>query len=154
MSLDLIMQAIVMSAPTGECGNFACFPSGAACTGSQQCCGSAGCKNVLTDPSNCGSCDNVCGSSSCSNGKCICGTQTCPPGDRCCGSFCCSSVDMSQPLDMTPPPDLAPGRDMANGLPPCDCSGITCFPGFCVAKGCCQFPTATCTATPTLCNPS
>jgi hypothetical protein len=154
MALDLIMQAIVMSADTGECGNFACFPSGAMCTTSAPtCCGSAGCKNTTNDPSNCGSCDNVCGGS-CVNSKCVCGTQTCPSGDRCCGSVCCSSLDMAAPLDMTPPPDLRPGPDMANGLPACNCAGITCFPGLCVADGCCQLITPTCTATPTLCNPS
>jgi hypothetical protein len=158
MALDLILQQVVMSAPGGSCGDFACFPSGAACPGSAStCCGSAGCKNVQSDPNNCGTCDNACGGTGvCSAGHCKCGVATCPAGDRCCGTVCCSALDMA-----TPPVDFAtpPPVDLANGLPLCQCPGsVFCaaYPGYgyCVAANCCTLDGIACSATPSICNPN
>ncbi len=85
----------------GQCGN-ACLPgpspdcvmglcgcsgfSGQACAAGDTCC-SNGCKNLLTDTSNCGECGKKCSAGQvCSNGTCSCGSA----GAQCTGTqICC-----------------------------------------------------------------
>jgi hypothetical protein len=61
-----------------------CCPVGQACcdaanhlccntSAGQQCCGDLTCRNLRSDPQNCGACDNVCtGGTICQNGACVC----------------------------------------------------------------------------------
>jgi hypothetical protein len=154
-ALDLIMNKIVASAPGGTCGGFACFPAGAACGVGQSCCGTAGCKNLLSgDTENCGECGTSCGTgATCSGGQCLCGGLACAAGDKCCNGTCCSKTDMLPPPDLlSAPPDL---RNPDLGLPSCVCNHKVCQFG-CVAANCCFEDTigapSLCTATPTVCQ--
>jgi hypothetical protein len=64
---------------------------GPACGPDEACCGGAGdsCRNLKTDPLNCGMCGKQCGAEeTCSDGKCSCGGQECGPGQTCCGGTC------------------------------------------------------------------
>lgn len=83
---------------------------GSACSGTQVCC-QVGCRDVATDPANCGACGRACApgfacqsggcvcnadsdcnggsAGTCSNGVCVCGTTTCAAGQRCLGDGSC-----------------------------------------------------------------
>jgi hypothetical protein len=148
-ALDLVLNDIVASAPGGSCGNFACFPSGAACGAGSSCCGTQGCKSLQNDNENCGQCGSVCGTgATCSGGACHCGSVECAANDSCCGSTCCSKIDMSQPADMRSPSDMRSSDMKSNGLPDCVCS-TPCVLG-CIAANCCA--ENGCSATPSICN--
>lgn len=71
-------------------------PSGATtsapCAAAQSCCPGSGCKNLMTDANNCGSCAVQCGpGGTCMNGQCQCGTMTCMAGKVCCNNVCSNS---------------------------------------------------------------
>jgi hypothetical protein len=145
-ALDLIAQKIVSGAPGGSCGDFQCFPSGAACSGGKTCCGSTGCSS-LNDTTNCGECGNVCAGTGavCSTGKCLCGGVECGAGDSCCNGTCCSKIDMTPPPDLRPPPV----QDMTAHS--CSCTK-TCLQG--CLQGCCleDVITGGCTPDPNCTN--
>jgi|GEM_PF-3272681 len=89
-AVDLILNDITAKQPGGMCGSFACFPSGAACTG-KTCCGSVGCVDLTSSATNCGSCGNTCASNACVNSKCTI-TDMAPPADMALNSLCqCAS---------------------------------------------------------------
>jgi hypothetical protein len=52
-------------------------------------CANAGCVNLNTSATNCGSCGNVCeAGSTCSMGQCISSIPTCPPNEILCSGIC------------------------------------------------------------------
>jgi hypothetical protein len=122
-ALDLVLNDLVKG-----CGDFACFPSGAPCTGGTSCCGTVGCVNLQSDSENCGSCGHKCFAGGCDHG-------TCP------------SVDMLPLEDLQPPPDQS-----EPDLGQCSCDKACSFG--CVAHNCCFEDTlgaGGCVATPNLC---
>jgi hypothetical protein len=130
----------------GDCGNVC--PSGQVCSGSacscpaggstaticsngQSCCGTLGCKSLMTDDFHCGDCMTACaGGSHCAGGKCLCGGVQCTGSQTCCSGSCsttCATPDMAQP-----PVDMAGG---AGGL--CMCASHCPLSMFCLGPNCC-----------------
>lgn len=63
---------------------------GPACSAGSTCC-SLGCRNLDSDPNNCGQCGKACGvGESCQAGQCICAASggECPAGQSCCSTGC------------------------------------------------------------------
>jgi hypothetical protein len=166
----------IMSDPRncGECGHACstgtvCFggscgcPSGGgagavACGMGQSCCGAQGCKSLMSDTYNCGSCGNDCtqhGGDGCSMGVCTCGgAAACPSGQSCCSGTCgqCSTPDLSMPIGI--------GGDGGIFGPPCVCADMCKditkghLSGICDGPNCCFEDTIAGKCTPSLtCTP-
>ncbi len=127
-------------------GTFTCGAGVGACPSGLICC-SGSCKNLRTDPNNCGRCGRVCSTNLCNAGRCVAscpsgflissGTcvRTCPMGETACDGQCrdlttdvnncggCGTVCASQ-----------------NSSEIC-CEGICCAPGLlCGTAGFCISP--------------
>lgn len=134
--------------PTSSgCTNGFCTCGGSAeCTGEKVCCG-ASCKNLDTDPTNCGSCGNQCAQGeTCKQGVCECspGVQ-CGANEACCSGSCyntqtddnnCGGCGIT----------CQNGNTCNNGT--CNCNGDVCsggmFPGqdpICCGDGCVVYNT-------------
>jgi hypothetical protein len=103
----------------GHCG---CLPTGTPCGTGQSCCGTNGCKSLMSDVKNCGACGKLCGTgATCEGGACRCGTQTCMGSDVCCNGACAATCAGT--------PDMAMGS--------CVCSTGCPLSGICVGPNCC-----------------
>ena len=80
--------------PVGDCCTDDDCPAEVSCSAGQCVCPNAGeracggtCKNVLTDPVNCGGCGTICATGGCVNGACTCNNEVDCPGSGCtCGA--------------------------------------------------------------------
>ncbi len=69
---------------TCRCGGYSMTP----CTDGSSCCDD-GCKDLMTDVENCGSCGHACGGLQCVDGACRCSSdEPCPEGEECCVEGC------------------------------------------------------------------
>lgn len=94
-------NAPIQNGTNGQVVSYECVNCLAPCEAGEKCCFGT-CKNILTDPLNCGDCGNNCGDqilgNKCCNGKCVniltgdlnCGdcTTVCPFPEVCCNGFC------------------------------------------------------------------
>jgi hypothetical protein len=114
----------------GDCKCGALSPE---CAAGSKCCGAAGCKSILSDPSNCGDCGVSCGAGgTCTNGMCTCGGITCGPTQECCSGVCTNTA--SDPLN-------------------CGDCGVSCGGGTCAGSAC-SCSSGSCAATEACCGSS
>lgn len=94
----------------------------AACEGGQSCCADVGCRDLLSDETNCGGCGIQCGANeSCQNGVCVCAADgaNCGGNETCCAGGC---------TDVTSDPANCGACGMAceGGNPSCAASTCGC----------------------------
>lgn len=108
------------------------------CDGPGQLCCSGFCRNLQTDPNNCGFCENPCRENeTCASGQCICQHVTCGL------EVCCPYGETCSPLNTCP---CRTGDDCPNDLQCCGASeGVDgtctecCNPGQCAETQICEF---------------
>lgn len=136
------------SEPTASgCTNGYCTCGGSAeCTDGRVCCG-ASCKNLQTDPTNCGSCGKQCAQGeSCNNGVCECSPGvSCGTNEACC-SGSCYNINTDNNNCGGCGIQCTGGNTCNNGQ--CNCNGVVCsggmWPGqdpICCGDGCVKYNT-------------
>lgn len=108
------------------------------CSVGQASCNGGACQDILSDPNNCGTCGNVCGSgSTCSNGECsapTCAGSTCDDLGSCQGDcFCFETADGTGFCG--PSESCAPLTD-CESTDDCD-AGFVCATGTCCGRNVC-----------------
>jgi len=102
------------------------------CRADQKCCEGIGCRNVKTDPSNCGECGKQCFiGETCVDGECGCGTGPgCAENEACCSGVCtditsdamnCGGCGM---VCQDNGPDCVARQCMCGSSPPCEWAGL------------------------------
>ena len=136
---------LACSAETANgCGGGECKCGfGPACKDGKTCVSDVvGCRDLQSDPQNCGSPAHACGvEEDCIGGECSCGGETCAVGETCCGGKCTQTK--TDPENCGSCHNVCEGQESACNAGSCGCPGGGTCPdndigvvGMCCGTGC------------------